>query len=381
MAAELGPGGDGWIPFADLLARWLVELVRQSLPAPVPLLAHLPGDAPSIVLYSGDEDIANVAWNDEEFAAVTAAGARMNLYVIPNSTQSTPSDIRRYQQHHDIGPHPNLRPLDGRPIAERLAEYERQVRLLQDQFGVRSLTTRHHNLAWAGYTEIVEMQEQLGIRMDANYIGGPGFFRHMETGPYFGFGAAMPMRFCRLDGRPLQVFQQHTHIEDDMWFGEHIFYSLKLSPAQYRVVFDRMLDDATQRFHTPIGVNFHPSNFVTFSGEQGRDTLQLAARRKVPVWSFDQWCHFWLARDSWRFTSIQWNGRELTAHAEGQSPCADLRLWLPTQHGCKVLKTLRCGGELIATETVTRFRESFASIALPSGARHAEIHAEFQETR
>lgn len=378
MAAELGPGCDGWIPFADLLARWLVELVRQSIPAPVPLLSHLPGDAPGIVLYSGDEDVGDVAWNDEEFATVTAAGARMNLYIIPNNTHSTPSDVRRYQQHHDIGPHPNLRSLDNSPISERLAEYERQVRLFQDRFGIHGLTTRHHCLAWVGYTEIVELQERLGIRMDTNYLGGPAYFRHMETGPYFGFGAAMPMRFCRLDGRHLQVFQQHTHIEDDVWFGEHIPYSLKLLPEQYRVVFDRMIADATQRFHTPIGVNFHPGNWVRFSAQQGRDTLQLAARHNVPVWSFDQWCNFWLARDTWRFTAIQWNGGELTVHAEGQSPCDDLRLWMPTRHENKVLKTLRCDGNLIATETVSRFRESFALVAIPSGAKCVEILAEFQ---
>ena len=41
----------------------------------MPILSHLPGDAPTIVLYSGDEDNADVAWNDEEFDAENDATA------------------------------------------------------------------------------------------------------------------------------------------------------------------------------------------------------------------------------------------------------------------------------------------------------------------
>jgi hypothetical protein len=140
MAAEIGPHGAIWIPFADLLTRLLVDIVRERLPAPCPLLSHLPGLAPGILLYSGDEDGAEIAWNDEELDYVTEAGGRMNLYLIPIRTKSTSADVQRYTVHHDVGPHPDLRPWDGQPVDERLAEFERQILLFEDMFKVKART-------------------------------------------------------------------------------------------------------------------------------------------------------------------------------------------------------------------------------------------------
>ena len=122
IAAELGQHDAGWVPFADLLACFLADLARASCPFPLPRFSHLPGQAASILLYSGDEDHASPAATAEEMHAVQAAGGSMSLYLIPTATESTPDDVQRYRQHHAVGPHPNLRPLDGHPVAERLAE-------------------------------------------------------------------------------------------------------------------------------------------------------------------------------------------------------------------------------------------------------------------
>ncbi len=195
MAIDIGPSDSGWIPFADLLSRLFVDMVRRYLPGPVPLLSHLPGTAPGILLYSGDEDNADVASNDAEFGAVAAAGGRMNLYIIPNRTQSTALDVERYRVQHDVGPHPNLRSLDGYSISERLTEFERQIRMFQDQFDTPARSLRNHCTAWAGYLEPVEVMEKLGMGMDGNYFSGTyGYSR--EDAPYAAFGGAMPMRFC-----------------------------------------------------------------------------------------------------------------------------------------------------------------------------------------
>ena len=103
MAIDIGPLDSGWVPFADLLSRLLVDTVRRCLPGPVPFLSHLPGMAPGILLYSGDEDNADVTSNDAEFECVAAAGGRMNLYIIPNRTQSTVRDVDRYPRSARCG--------------------------------------------------------------------------------------------------------------------------------------------------------------------------------------------------------------------------------------------------------------------------------------
>jgi len=328
MASAIGPHDAGWIPFADLLSRLLVDLCRRFMPCPLPIVSHLPASAPGILLYSGDEDNAEVASNDEEFACVTEYGGKMNLYIIPGQTKSTPEDAVRYSTNHHIGPHPNLRPLDGHPVQERLAEFERQIKLFESTYSTSAVSVRNHCTAWAGYLEPVEVMERLGIRMDANYFSGT-YKSDREGAPYAAFGGALPSRFCLPDGRLYDVYQQHTHLTDDGMFGPPD-YSFKISPEVFRVNLNRIFSDISARFHTPYGVCIHPGNWVKFSGEQGKELMLQANQFGLPIWSFDQWVHFWDARDTWRIDSLRWEAPCLRFTVQGDNH-PDLRLQLPEQ--------------------------------------------------
>lgn len=377
MAAEIATGDAAWVPFADLLGRLLVDLVRDRFPAPLPLLSHLPGVAPGIVLYSGDEDGAEVAWNDEELGAVAAAGGRMNLYLIPTHTHSAVGDVRRYSARHDVGPHPNLRPLDGRPVGERLAEFERQFRLFEDMFGVQARTVRNHCTAWAGYLELVEVMERQGVRMDANYFSGT-YLRDRQPAPYAAFGAALPMRFCQPDGRILDVYQQHTHLTNDGMFGP-ADYSYKLSPASYRVMLDRILGDIVTRLHIPYAVCIHPSNWVRFSRPQGQELLRQANERGLPVWSFDQWLGFWKARDTWRLGGLAWDGTRLQWTIEGKESHDGLCLALPLDYRGTALEEVRLDRKIVSWQSVTRYGEHVAMVPIPTGRWTMSVSATYGE--
>jgi hypothetical protein len=360
MAADLGPSDAAWVPFADLLARFLVDLVRRYLPAPVPLFSHLPDMAPGILLYSGDEDGAEVAANEDEFAAVHQAGGRMNLYIIPDRTLSTRQDAMRYAQHHDLGPHPNLRPLDGEPIAARLAQFRQHIELFQEHFGLPARSLRNHCTAWAGYLEPVEIMEELGVGMDGNYFSGT-YMRDRMAAPYAGFGAAMPMRFCAPEGRLFNVFQQHTHLSDDVIFGD-ADYSYKLSPQNFAPMSARILTDVATRFHTPYTVCIHPGNWVKYSQDQGRALLDHASERDLPIWSFDQWLNFWEARHTWRFIQVFWDGATLQCSATGDKLNSDLRLVLPLHFEDKDLNEVLIGGKPAPWQPVQRYHERIALI-------------------
>lgn len=368
IAAEIGPRDAGWAPFADLLGRLLVDTVRRHMSAPVPLLSHLPGNAPGILLYSGDEDEAEVAWNDKELDYVAAAGARMNLYIIPVRTNSTAADVARYLRRHDLGPHPDVRPLDGRPMSERLAEFERQIRLFEEMFGVRARTLRNHSTVWPGYMEPVEIMERLGVRMDGNFFSG-AYKRDRESAPYGAFGGATPMRFCRPDGRLFNVFQQHTHLADDGMFGP-ADHSYKFSAEQYAVILDRIFGDIVTRFHTPYAVCIHPTNWVLFSRRQGQALLRQAAERRLPVWSFDQWSLFWDARDSWGFGDLTWDGARLQFTLQGSASHDGLCFMVPGSYAGAPLHEMRLDGEVTGWESMTRYREDVALVPIPAGKRN-----------
>lgn len=375
LAAELGPAVPGWMPYADLLARLLVEWAREAFPAPVPLLSPLPGAAPGVLLYSGDEDWAPVSANDAELDTLAAAGARMNLYIIPTRTHSTATEIRRYLARHDLGPHPNLRALDGRPVTERVAEFERQVRLFEQLFAVRARSSRNHCTAWAGYLELPEAMERLGLRMEGNYISGT-YFRDRDPSPYAAFGAAMPMRFGREDGGLIDVFQQHTHLSDDVLFGE-ADYSYRFSPRQFAEMTRRIFTDIVARFHTPYAVCIHPSNWVTFSRPQGEELLRQAGAHGLPVWSFDQWLTFWEAREQWRLETLAWDGETLRFRARGAPAHPDLGVLLPIHFAAARLTQILVDDAPTPWQTVIRSHIPMALLALPAGASSLAVAARY----
>lgn len=345
LACDLGEHDAGWAPFADLIARVLVESVIAEFRGPYPLLHHLPGDATGLLLYSGDEDGYPKIHNDVEMEAVQSAGGRMNLYIFPEQTDLTPADVGSHSVHHDIGPHPNIRPLGMAPVSERVAEMERQIAVFESRFRTKAVSVRNHSFAWAGYLEPAEMLERMGVGMDVNFSSG-AYLRRRDHSPYGAFGGAMPMRFARTDGSLIDVFQQHTHLSDDMSFSPDAEYSQMLSPAQATVVFNRMFDDMILRFHTPLLVNIHPINWSRFSELQGRALLSAAAARNIPVWSVDQWLEFWRSRERVYIEAIEWENGILSfrveSHDAGQltsvflpSVCDDVRLSDVTEDGKK----------------------------------------------
>jgi len=369
MAARTGLHDAGWIPYADLLARLLVELVVANSDWPMPLLDQLPHGAPGLALYSGDEDIAPIKAVEEEFDWLTANGARMDLYMIPNLTNSTPQDVERYRRHHDVSPHPNLRDLDGRPMAERLAELERQIRLFKETFGGRALTVRNHCTAWCGYMEHVEVLERNGVRMDCSYFSGSYKIKR-DAAPYNGFGSAIPMRFCRPDGRLLDVFQQHTHLNDDVYFAPDegpwrvTTYSYRFSLAVFEALLERMCRDITERFHMPLAMNFHPGNWVEFSRPQGESCVRVAQRHGFPVWSFTQWCEFWMRRDGWQLEELTWRDGRLTFVARGGEPDPALRVALPAVFQRRQIQTVTVGGGRVETKSARRYGQETVFVPL-----------------
>jgi hypothetical protein len=330
MACEIEAGEAGWCPYADLLARSLIELIERGASQPVPLVHHLPGAAPSLLLYSGDEDNLPVADNDDQMRMITARGGRMDLYIIPDETQSTADDIRRYARHNDLGPHPNLLPCSGKSVAERLSLLKSQINRFREISGIEPLTVRNHCTAWVGYMQHVEALEHCGVRMETSY-NSDDYLRGRRYAPYNAFGAAMPMRFARTDGSMINVYQQHTHYMDNILLYTGADYSYNFTTEAFAVMADRACRDACVRYRTPLGADIHPGNRPKFSRDADTALLDTAARHGMPVWSFTQWCRFWIDRETCVISDVRWDGSVLSLAATAGAARDDLRIALPPQ--------------------------------------------------
>lgn len=177
----------------------------------------------------------------------------------------------------------------------------------------------------------------------------------------------MPMRYGTPDGRIIDVVQQHTHMADDTMFSSDAVYSYKYSPRQFEVLLRRTLADIVTRFHTPYGVNIHPSNWARFSRPQGEILIRQAGERDMAVWSWDQWSQFWDARDTWRVENLAWDGRELKFAAEGTEANPDLRLWVPLDYGNVRLAQVTLNGETVPLRQDSRHGEPVALVPLMGG--------------
>ena len=376
---ELHPPADTlWRPTADLHGMVLCATIKRLLARqhPVPTLWHIPHGKPAILLFSGDEDAGEQEANDRQMHDLESAGGAMSLYVFPDHTSITRERIEdSTRRGHTISVHPNLVPAAGQPVAEQLARAEQQVRLFQEKFQRPVHTVRNHSYGWPGYLELPELWERLGIGLDANTCAY--FYRRSpDGGPFANVHAALPLPFVRKDGSLIDVYQQATHINDDVWFHPTVSYSMKCSAEQFDWVAHRVLDDAVRFFHSPICANFHPCNYVDYSGEHGRVLMRRARELEVPIWSLDRWHDFWRARATWRLTHQEWDGRQLRFAAEGQA-CESLCINLPAVFGGRVIQKLTLADVPLPCATVERQGSHVVPVAVPAGLSDVEVIAEY----
>jgi len=373
------PADTLWRPTADLHGGVLCEIIKRLLArhAPVPTLWHIPAGHSAILLFSGDEDAGEQAANDRQMKDLESAGGAMSLYVFPDHTSITHERIEDYTRRgHTISVHPNLVPAAGRADAEQLALAEQQVRLFQEKFQQPVRTVRNHSYGWPGYLELPELWERLGIGLDANTCA---FLYHQspDCGPFANVHAALPLPFVREDGSLIDVYQQATHINDDIWFHPTVPHSMKCSAKQFDSIAHRILDDAVRFFHSPICANFHPCNYVDFSGEHGRALMRRARELGVPMWSLDRWHDFWRARATWRLTHQEWDGSHLRFTLKGQA-CESLALSVPAMSaGGRRIQKLTLADVALPCAVVERQGHRVVQVVLPAGLSEVEAIVEY----
>lgn len=374
------PADTFWRPTADLHARVFCAIVERLLQrwAPVPTLWHLPDSKSAIVLFSGDEDGGTQEANDRQMHDLESVGGVMSLYVIPDGTSITRDCIAEFTRRgHTISVHPNLVPVAGEPPEAQVAVAEKQIRLFQERFQWPVRTLRNHCYMWPGYLDLPELWERLGVGMDCNTTATL-YGLSSEYGPYVNIHAAVPLRYMREDGRLIDVFQQPTHINDDLAAHPTTDHSLKYAPGEFDQVVQRILDDVMQFYPGPVCANFHPCNYVEFSGEHGRALMRRAYECGLPIWSLDQWNDWWRARSTWRITNHERHEGQVWLTLQGKC-CPGLSVRIPQGSVSASLSEIQINGTSVEAKVVPHDGGTAVELRLPANATQCIIFCRILE--
>lgn len=328
------------IPQADEQQRLLANLVvRMALARkPVPRFWYFPKGKKAVVVMTGDDHGQNgTAGRFDRLLALSPAGCsvaewecvRGTSYIYSYTPLSDAAAAAYVQQGFEIGLHVNTG-CEDYSQATLTNFYQQQIAAWRAKYTSlpAPITQRHHCIAWSGWTIAPEVEVAHGMRLDTNYYHWPPGW--VANAPGVFTGSAMPMRFMRLDGQFVDVYQATTQMTDE-------------SGQSYPFTVDTLLDRALGRegYYGAYTVNAHTDTAITPEAEA---VVASALARGVPVVSAQQMLTWLDGRNGSSFSSVTWNGGTLGFTVVKAAGANGLQGLLPYRTPAGVLGTLSRGG-------------------------------------
>lgn len=208
------------IPQADEQQRWLANLILTMNAArkPLPRFWYFPNGKKAVVVMTGDDHgNGGTAARFDQFKASSPAGCSVANWECVRGTSyiyaNTPISNTRAAQYNadgfEISAHISTGCADY-TAASLEANYATQLAEWQATFPSlpAPISQRHHCVVWSDWTSGAEVQFNHGMRLDTTYYFWPPAWANDTPGVFT--GSAMPMRFARLDGSLVDVYQATT---------------------------------------------------------------------------------------------------------------------------------------------------------------------------
>jgi hypothetical protein len=163
-----------------------------------------------------------------------------------------------------------------------------------------------------------------GIRLDTNYYYWPPTWVGNRPGMFTGSG--MPMRFARLDGSLVDVYQATTQMTDE-------------SGQTYPFTIDALLSNALgpNEFYGAFTANMHTDN----PESPGANAIVASAQaRGVPIVSAKQMLTWLDGRNGSSFQNLTWDGHDLEFTVSVGQGANGIRTMLPMRCAAGVLNNL-----------------------------------------
>ncbi|WP_051242281.1 DUF4082 domain-containing protein [Azohydromonas australica] len=331
------------IPQADEQQRLLANLITQMnlTKKPLPRFWYFPRGHKAVVIMSGD-DHANggTAGRFDRFKALSPAGCsvanwecvRGTSYIYPGTPLTNQQAAQYNADGFEVGLHVNTSCNDF-TAASLDSTYASQLSQWQSKYSSLPApsTQRHHCIVWSDWASGAQVQAKYGMRLDTSYyFWPPGWVNNV---PGLFTGSAMPMRFMRLDGAFIDVYQAVTQMTDE-------------SGQQYPLTVDRLLDRAVgpEGFYGVYTVNAHTDQV---SSAEAEAVVASARARGVPVVSSRQMLAWLDARNDSTFSSMSWSGSALRFSVSRSPNANGLQGMLPRRAGSGVLLALTRAGTAV----------------------------------
>ena len=189
--------------------------------------------------------------------------------------------------------------------------------------------SRLHCIVWSDYVTQPEVERSWGVRYDMNYYYWPGTWVSGRAG--FMTGSGLPMRFSDLKGGLINVYQQETHLVDEVFAG---------SPDAVERLLDRA--QGPEGYYGAFGTHYD------FTNDFDVQLMRLAQRRQVPMVSAQQMLTWTDGRSTSTFQDLRWSAREVSFKVEADERTnGALRAMLPVDAVGAKLTEIRRGGEVV----------------------------------
>jgi hypothetical protein len=328
------------VPHADEQMRLLSRLVEQMTAAatPLPRFWYFPDDEDAVLVMAAD-DHGTEDGTADLFAAMQASDppgcdvdrwecARATAWLDPGSGLTSEDAADLHDAGFDLGAHVTTGCQDWTETSLREA-YLRGLRAFRVRYPDLPAQTGHrlHCIAWTELVTQPEVERDWGIRIDMNYYYWPGDWVASRAG--FMTGSGLPLRFSDLDGGLIDVYQQETHLVDEVFAGD---------PDALRGL--------VERARGPEGYVAAFGTHHDFSTDFGAEVMEVARDLDVPIISAQQLLDWTDGRSASTVDRLRWSSDSVTftvtvdERADGR-----LRALLPTEALGGRLATVERDGE------------------------------------
>jgi hypothetical protein len=351
------------IPQADELQRLFANVITHMSRdrAPVPRFWYLPRDESAAVVMTGDDHAdGGTAGRFNQYKLASPANcsveewecARMTSYVYPASPLTNTQAAQYEAEGFEVALHPSrggcANPtfdVFNNTYRDRLTEFAASYPSVP-----KPTTSRFHCVSWTDWASHAKVQVLHGIRLDTNYYHFP-----IEWGGFPGYmtGSGQIMKFADLDGTTIDLYQAHTHMNDE-------------AAQPYPFTVDSLLNDAVgpAGYYGMFTANMHTDDIDS----QGSDAIvESAQARGVPIISARQALKWVEGRNDSSFKDFAWSGGNLGFTVVQAPGATGLRGMLPVESAAGTLTGVTREGSPITLTQRTIKGVAYAFFPATSG--------------